>query len=70
MVRGSGEEGLDQLENCLSLSLSLETEVNGSIITPYKAGGYFEAVSLPSGRGKTIYISQPPIPCGRRAGYH
>ncbi|GJS16102.1 probable 2-carboxy-D-arabinitol-1-phosphatase [Tanacetum coccineum] len=46
--------GLDWLENPLLLS---ETEVEGLILTPYKAEGPpEEAVSLPSGRGKTVYI--------------
>ncbi|GJW58923.1 zinc finger, CCHC-type containing protein [Tanacetum coccineum] len=48
--------GLDRLENPLLLS---ETEVEGLILTPYKAEGPLEAVSLPSGRGKTVYILPP-----------
>ncbi|GJS93867.1 putative UPF0481 protein [Tanacetum coccineum] len=40
-------------------------EVKGLIITPCKAGGPIEAASLPSSRGKAVYISPPPLPCGR-----
>ncbi|GKC84493.1 hypothetical protein Tco_1140210, partial [Tanacetum coccineum] len=56
------QAGLDQLEN----PLPLEREVKGSILTPYKARGPLEAASLPSGRGKAVYISPPPLPSGRR----
>nr|GFA15100.1 hypothetical protein [Tanacetum cinerariifolium] len=34
--------------------------------TPYKAGGPLGAASLPSGRGKAVYISPPPLARGRR----
>nr|GEY72979.1 hypothetical protein [Tanacetum cinerariifolium] len=53
-------EGLDQVVN----TLSLEREVNGSILTPYKAGGPFlptvepEAASLPL-VGVRLSTSQP-----------
>ncbi|GJU41180.1 ATP-dependent DNA helicase 2 subunit KU80 [Tanacetum coccineum] len=45
---------------------SLWTEVKGSILTPCKAGCPLEAASLPSGWGKAVYISPPPLPRGRR----
>ncbi|GJU91958.1 ribonuclease H-like domain-containing protein [Tanacetum coccineum] len=37
----------------------METEVKGLILTPCKAGGPLEAASLPSGRGKAVYILPP-----------
>ena len=45
--------GLGQLEN----PSPLDSEVEGSILTPYKkAGGPLEAASLPLGRGKVVYM--------------
>ncbi|GJX48327.1 COP9 signalosome complex subunit 7-like protein isoform X1 [Tanacetum coccineum] len=59
------EERLEEAKNVLSLKSRvgsvgkppppspLETEVKGSILTPYKAGGPLEAASLPLGRDVT-----------------
>ncbi|GJT88337.1 serine/threonine-protein kinase BSK2-like protein [Tanacetum coccineum] len=57
-VVNSKQAGLDQLEN----PLPLERDVKGSILTPCQARGPLEAASLPSGRGKAVYISPPPLP--------
>nr|GEZ03622.1 hypothetical protein [Tanacetum cinerariifolium] len=54
---------LDQLENPSPLKIN----VKGLIHTPCKkAEGPLEAVYLPSGRGKAVYILPPPLPSGRQ----
>nr|GEX45820.1 hypothetical protein [Tanacetum cinerariifolium] len=56
--KAAGGKEFDQLKNFLPF----ETEVNGLILTLSKVEGLLEAVSLPSGSGKAIYISPLSLP--------